>query len=509
MISRRTLLGATAATAATAGLVLAGPAVAAGRRRPSSTWDRLDNALAGDLVLPGDPGYDQARQLENAQFDTVFPQAVVYAENAADVRTAIRFAQDEGLPTAVRSGGHSYAGWSTSEGLVINLTRLNKVAVKGGTVSLQPAVQAVDVPGQLAPRGLSVPAGFCATVSPGGFVSGGGTGWQYRKYGPACDRLVGAEVVLADGRIVNVSKDCHPDLLWALRGGGGGNFGVVTEFRMAPTQVGRVGHYTLTWDWAHAQQAVAGYLQWTTEASPDLSSDGVLLLPDASPGAAPSFLVTGVDLAGIDALKQELAHLTALIGVPPATQVVQDLSYPDALMQVFGCGSLTVDACHTTGANPHASLPRQAYVKNRGRMFTRVLPADGIDRLLTAFDADRRAGQTRVVSLLGLGKNANNRSLDYGAWPHRDSLYSAIATVSLANWNPPAEEREAAQDWIDGVFDAFDPYSNGRSYLNFPDTRLTDYADAYWGPNLSRLSRVKRAYDPHDFFHYAQSVPLG
>ncbi|WP_035841430.1 FAD-binding oxidoreductase [Kitasatospora azatica] len=506
MITRRTLLGTGAGVAASAGLLLAGPA-AATNRRPGRNWDQLATALTGDLVRPGEAGYDQARKLENAQFDTVFPQAVVYAETPQDVRTAMRFAQDQGLHTAVRSGGHSYAGWSTTEGLVINLTRLNKVTVGRDTVSLGPGVQAVDVVPQLAPHGLTVPAGFCPTVSPGGFVTGGGTGWQYRKYGPACDRLVSAQVVLADGRIVNATEQRHADLLWALRGGGGGNFGVVTEFRMAPTRIARVAHYTLTFAWQDAARAVAGYLDWTTQASADLASDGVLLLPDASPGAVPLVIVTGVHLGGVATLERDLALLGSLTGVAPATRVVQDLGYEQAMMQVFGCGDKTVDSCHTVGNNAHAALPRQAYVKNRGRMFTRVLPSTGVDRLLAAFDADRRAGQTRIVSLLGLGKNANARSLDHGAWAHRSALYSGTLTVSLADPNPPAEERAAAQSWLDGVFHAIDPFSNGHSYVNFPDTALTDWADAYYGPNLPRLSRVKRQYDPHGFFRFAQSVP--
>ncbi|MET9439359.1 FAD-binding oxidoreductase [Streptomyces sp. NPDC006610] len=510
MIKRRTLLAAGAGlTAAGASLAAVGTAEARPKRRRYGTapWDRLRASLTGDLVLPGDADYDRARLLANAQFDDIRPQAVVYAETSQDVATAMLFAQDHSLHTAVRSGGHSYGGWSTTEGLVINLTRLNRVHAGPGQVCLGPGVQAVDVLPRLSPYGISVPAGFCATVSPGGFLTGGGTGWQYRKYGPASDRLLSARVVLADGRIVTASKDRNADLLWALRGGGGGNFGVVTEFRMAPTPITRVVHYTLTWTWDHAQRAVPGYLEWSRQASADLACGGLVRLPDARPGALPTIIVSGVHFGTVEQLEAELALLTSLVGVAPATRAVQEMTYERAMMRVFGCEDKTVDACHTTGSNPEATIPRQAWVKNRGRMFSRVLPQTGVDEFLAAFDADRRAGQSRVVSLLGLGKNANLPAVDATAWPHRDALYSATLTVSLASSTPPAEERAAAESWLNGLFDAIDGYSNGRSYVNFPDTELSDYAHAYYGPNLPRLSGVKRKYDPYGFFTFPQAVP--
>ncbi|MEW1901419.1 MULTISPECIES: FAD-binding oxidoreductase [unclassified Streptomyces] len=512
MINRRTLLAAGAGLATTAG-AFATAATAGARPRHGhahgAAWSRLSRSLTGDLVLPGDAEYDRARKLATAMFDDVRPRAVVYAETPQDVRTAMLFAQDHGLHTAVRSGGHSYGGWSTTEGLVVNLTRLDHVRPGDGTgpVSIGPGVQAVDVLPRLTPYGITVPAGFCPTVSPGGFLTGGGTGWQYRKYGPASDRLVSARVVLADGRIVTASKTSHPDLLWALRGGGGGNFGVVTDFRVAPTPITRVGHYTLTWSWSDAQRAVKGYLDWSAQASADLACGGILRLADAKPGGLPVFIVSGVHFGTPEELEAELAALASLVGTAPATRVVQELPYDRAMMRVFGCEDKTVDACHETGSNPEAALPRQNWLKNRGRMFHRIPPQSGVDELLAAFDADRRAGQTRIVSLLGLGKNANLPATDATAWVHRDSLFSATLTVSLATPVPAAEDRAAAEGWLNGLFGAVDPYSNGRSYVNFPDTNLTNYAQAYYGSNLPRLSRIKSSYDPHGFFSFPQAVP--
>ncbi|MBB1256061.1 FAD-binding oxidoreductase [Streptomyces alkaliterrae] len=511
MISRRTLLGAGAGlTAAVGGLLPSGTAGArSAAARHQAKWDTLRTSLTGDLVLPDDAAYDAVRKLPNAQFDAIRPRAVAMCETPRDVSTCVRFAQDHALETAVRSGGHNYAGWSTSEGLVINLTRLDHVVPGPGRVRLGPGVQAVDVLPALRPHGLNVPAGFCPTVCPGGFFTGGGTGWQYRKYGPASDRLLSARVVLADGRIVTASEDRHPDLFWALRGGGGGNFGVVTDFTVASTSIRRVGHYVLTWSWDQARSAVPGYLEWAARGSADLACSGTLRMADARPGAVPVFVVSGVHFGSTAELDSELRALVGLVGGQPQTRAVEELPYEQAMMRVFGCEGRSTEACHTVGDNPEAILPRTAYVKNRGRMFDRVMPQAGVDAMLTAFDAERRAGQFRMISLLGLGKNANLPATGSTAWVHRDALNSCIATVTLDDSRLGEEDRQAAEHWLDGVFRAVDPYSNGRSYVNFPDLDLPDWADAYYGSNLPGLRRVKRRYDPHGFFRFAQSIPVG
>ncbi|MFI1223568.1 MULTISPECIES: FAD-binding oxidoreductase [unclassified Streptomyces] len=508
MISRRTLLGAgVGLTAAAGGIVTASVAAARSATSADTKWDALRASLTGDVVLPADAGYEGARQLASAQFDSIYPQAVALCETPQDVSTCILFAQDHGIHSSVRSGGHNYGGWSTTEGLVISLTRMNQVVPGADEVRLGPGVQTVDVVDKLSSSGLTVPSGFCPTVCPGGFITGGGTGWQYRKYGPASDRLLSAEVVLADGRVVTASKSQNADLFWALRGGGGGNFGVITDYRVKPTSIARVGHYTLTWSWDKAQAAIAGYLEWVAQGSADLACGGVLRMPDARPGAVPVFVVSGVHLGSMEALDAELRMLSALIGSEPATRAVQDLTYEKAMMRVFGCEDKTVDACHTTGSSPEASIPRTAYIKNRGRMFSRVLPGAGVDEMLAAFDADRRAGQLRVISLLGLGKDANLPATDSTAWVHRDALYSATVTTSLNGAYLTDEDKAAAGQWLDGMFEAVDPYSNSRSYVNFPDPDLTNWADAYYGSNLPELSRVKRAYDPNGFFRFPQAIP--
>ncbi|MFE7660017.1 FAD-binding oxidoreductase [Streptomyces celluloflavus] len=516
MIKRRALLTAAAATGLAAPGLLAtgaagatGPAGAAGRVRSGGIpWEQLRAAVRGEVVLPGDAGYERAKQLASAQFDTVRPQAVVRCESARDVRGALLFTQDHDLPTAVRSGGHSFTGWSTGQGLVIDLSRMDRVRPSASTVHLGPAAQAVDVVTALAPLGLSVPGGFCPTVAPGGFVTGGGMGWHFRKYGPASDRLVAAQVVLADGRIVTASREHHRDLLWALRGGGGGNFGVVTDFEIAPTRERRVVTLDLTWPWALADRVLAHWQEWAAAAPADLAPRAGILLNDARPGAEPTVIVGGAHFGEQSELEALVAELTAAIGTPPTTRVIQERPYRDAMMRLFGCTDSSTAQCHLTGSNPEALLPRTTWVRHRSRMFGRPVPASGLAAMLGAFDAERRAGQYRWLGLLSLGKNANAPGAQDTAYVHRDAEFFAVYTVGLSSPQPEPEELSAALGWVGGGFAAMDPFSNGRTYVNYPDPDLPDWADAYYGQNLPRLSAVKRRYDPHGFFRSPHSIPL-
>jgi FAD/FMN-containing dehydrogenase len=499
MINRRSFLGAGVAAASVA---LVGTAGATS----TGEWGRLRHRLTGDLVLPSDAGYDQARRLASAQFDSIRPRAVAYCETEADVSLCLRFAQHEGLPITVRSGGHSFVGWSTGDGLVVNLSRMNSVRVGEHSVRLGPAAQAVDVVAALAPHGVTVPAGFCPTVCPGGFVTGGGMGWQFRKHGPTSDRLRSARVVLADGRTVVASENQHSDLLWALRGGGGGNFGVVTDFELEPTVERSVVHFTLNWPWDVADTVLNRWQEWAEHTGADLAPRAGLLLDDAKPGAVPKVIVTGVHFGTTAHTAAALEELVSLIGSDPTDRVVEQLSYERAMMRQFGCENSSVEQCHLTGANPEALLPRSAFVLHRSRMFADPVPAAGVDDLLAAFDADRAAGQYRWLGFLSLGKNANSVPADATAYVHRDATLFAVYTVGLARPEPEPEARAAGVSWVNGGFAAMDPHSNGRTYVNYPDEALTDWRSAYYGGNYGRLVRVKRRYDPYGLLRLPHGV---
>src|SRR5712691_7762647 len=192
-------------------------------------WTALRAALRDGLVRPDDPSYDTARVLYNTRFDGVRPQAVARCATAEDVRECGRFARTYGVQLALRSGGHSYAGWSTGAGLVVDVGRMSAIDVQSDRVTVGAGARLIDLYDAVAARGQGVPAGSCAAVGVTGLTLGGGMGVLSRAWGLTCDDLVAAQVVTADGQVRDCDEARDADLFWALRGGGGGSFGVVTS----------------------------------------------------------------------------------------------------------------------------------------------------------------------------------------------------------------------------------------------------------------------------------------
>jgi FAD/FMN-containing dehydrogenase len=510
MVSRRTLLQASAGAA---GLAAVGAplwsrstAEALLGKRPAQ-WDQLRRSFTGDVVLPGDVAYDQAKLLGNKTFDSVLPRAIAYCESPQDVRTCLRFAQDHDLRVAVRSGGHSAAGYSITTGLVVDVSRLDQIGVGPSTVTLGPGAQGVDVLSTLTTSGLTAVTGNCATVCAGGYIQGGGIGPLARKFGVASDRLVSADVVLPSGRIVRCSADREPDLFWALRGGGGGNFGVVTRYEIKPVQVARMVSFSLIWPWAQAANVIAAYLPWLERAPDDLTANLTVMNQNAAPGTRPTVLVSGGWLGGDPAsLDPRLNELVSAAGAPPVSRAADDLTYYQAMMRMFGCGTKTADECHRVGYNPEGTLGRQDFVVARGRLFEGTMSPAAINEALTAFEANPVAGQYRVMSWGGLGGQINRTARTATAYVHRSAQHYFTFTAGLSTDAPTQEQKAAAEGWSDAGFAVAERYGDGEGQVNFIDSRLPDWRRAYYGENYGRLLRAKRSYDPFGFFRFAQGI---
>ncbi|MFF1722791.1 FAD-binding oxidoreductase [Streptomyces sviceus] len=503
MISRRTLLGAGSAAAGLA-LVPAAPVAAEGSGTP---WSQLAAKFSGRLVLPTDPYYTIARQVELGQFDTVNPQAVAYCTSAADVSVCVRFAQDHGVRTAVRSGGHNYGGWSTTPGMIIDVSRLNAVTVNSASsVEIGPGAQNVNILNALAPHHLVVSEGGCPTVCAGGFLQGGGFGFLTRPTGMACDAVTSAEVVLADGRVVTTSQKQYPDLFWAIRGGGGGNFGIVTKFTVTPHSGDQMAISNLIFPYDRMADVLDGVARWLVDAPHTIGGGAYVVQPDAAPGSVPQanvFLAsrgTPTELAG------EAARLLALTGAPLQRQDAV-MTYQQLMMMIFGCATLTEAQCQRSEKTPEGTLSRPAYGLERTRMGSEPYSASGWADVMTAFDANRRAGQARYLDFHFFGGAANDVSRTATAYVHRDSLFSVNYRVLI---NDPAqvtdEAKAVANAWVDNGFATIDPLSNGETYQNWMDPSLKDWKASYYAENYARLSRIKSKYDPNRFFCFPQSI---
>ncbi len=271
----------------------AGPAGSAGQ--PSNAdWAALRNQLSTKaLSRPGNPSYPLAHQLFDPRFDNLHPSGIAFCGNPADVSACIAFVKKFKLRFRVRSGGHSYAGWSSLDGgLVIDVTRMNHFSLGNGTVTVGAGIDLIHFYEQLAAHGLAVPGGSCPTVGIAGLALGGGIGVLARQFGLTSDAIESLQLVTADGNLLTCDAKQHTDLLWASQGGGGGNFGVATSFTFRTQKLSSLVLFFLQWPWARAGRVVNAWQSWAphgaARAVVEPAPVGALRRPAArSPWAAP------------------------------------------------------------------------------------------------------------------------------------------------------------------------------------------------------------------------------
>ena len=261
---------------------------------PSSkpTYDQLAMQLSGTLARPGQSEYQPRALLYNPRFfSQTEPAAIALVESAADVAACVTFAADGGAPVRVRNGGHSYGGWSSGPGLVVNLAKLNKVTVDTAakTATIGAGALLADVYSQLGAKGVSIGGGSCATVGVTGLALGGGVGVLARTYGLTCDQLASVQVVTADGRVRTVNANTDADLFWALRGGGG-SFGAVTELTFNVRPAPKMQTFFLQWPLSSAATVLAAWQEWMPKAPRELWSTCKLLV---EPGRGSRVLIAG------------------------------------------------------------------------------------------------------------------------------------------------------------------------------------------------------------------------
>ncbi|MER6449263.1 FAD-binding oxidoreductase [Streptomyces venezuelae] len=504
-LNRRQVLGSVAAAVlATAG---------AAARTPD--YGALARGIDGRVVLPGDPDYPEARRLFQPRYDTVAPAAVAYPAHAADVAVCLDFARRSAAPVVPRGGGHSYAGWSTrSAGLVVDTGAMATVSVDGDGVRVGAGARLGDVHAALAGHGRSVPTGLCPSVGIAGLTLGGGLGLASRAYGTTADRLTGARVVTPDGIVREVSADAgrDPELFWALRGGGGGNFGVVTEFRFRTHPVGACAFAELHWPGGDSAAVLRGWQRWLAGLpDPFWSQVEFTVEVDAGAGATPAVRVVCLD--GRHELERQLTRLSDLVGGAPRDGWITVRSHEDTVRALSGCLELSPAQCRlpgtTPGRDPQGRLGRDSYAARCDFWAGGGLPDAAIGAVL---DAVRRYG-TRVprggrgvVQFDGVCGGALNRvPAGSTAFVHRDSAFLAQYLVYWPE-SAPAAEVARHQGWLDGLWRDLRPWASGRAYQNYTDPKLTGWREAYYGPNLARLQEVRRVHDPDRLFRFPQAL---
>ena len=352
---------ATAASASTARPLRRSGIAASAAGATAADWAALAADLAGTLVRPGDASYPTAKLLFDPRFDVLRPTGIAYVANPHDVSTCLAFARKFGVPFTTRSGGHGYAGWSGTNGLIIDVSNLKTVTVSGTTATVGAGTRLIDFYHGLAAKGRAVPGGVCPTVGLAGLTLGGGVGVFARAYGLTCDNLESLQLVTADGAVRTAAGDPlhHADLFWACQGGGGGNFGVATSFtfrtRPAPEPVLFSGY----WPWSQAAQVVGAWQSWAPSAPDELWSKLILLA--AVGGRAPAVQLRGAYLGSAAGAANLLDRLYTMAGAPPSSSSLSGpQSFLSAMLGEAGCSAIGYQACHLPWYSSGGTLARQA-----------------------------------------------------------------------------------------------------------------------------------------------------
>ena len=466
-------------------------------------WKALASGLTGRLSMPGSPTYPVDLQLYDPVYDSIMPDGIAYCANASDVARSLTFAREHGLPLTARSGGHSYAGYSTTTGLVIDVSLMSQVTVAGDIATIGAGARLIDVYSALAQQGVSIPAGSCPSVGVTGLALGGGIGVMGRLHGLTCDSIVGLKVVTADGRAVAANASKNPDLFWACRGGGGGNFGVVTEFRFSTFPVAPVCLISARWPWSAAAQLLPAWLAWAPMAPEPLWSN--CLLAAETGASTPSARVGGVWVGSVADAEAQLAALVKAVGPPTSASVVPH-EYETAMYIEAGCRGLTQAACHLAGKSPGGTLPRTVTVA-KSDILNSPLSSAGVDAVLAGVEERQGQQSPGTVAYDSWAGVINRVPANATAFVHRKALASAQYDATFSEGVAPSTV-QAAQGWLDSWYASLRPYVSGEAYQNYIDPSLANWQQAYYGANLARLKRVKAKWDPDNVFHFAQSIPL-
>lgn len=443
--------------------------------------------LRGELFRPGDPGYDEARKIYNAMIDRR-PALMAHCRDVADVIAAVNFAREQGLTLAIRGGGHNGPGLGTcDDGLVIDLREIRSVWVDPDQRVARVGGGATwgDVDHATHAFGLAAPSGIISTTGVGGLTLGGGHGYLTRKYGLSIDNLLEVDMVLADGSFVRASADEHPDLFWAVRGGGG-NFGIVTSFLFKLHPVHTVYAGEMFWDLNQADKVLRAYHDFITGAPEEIYGFFAFMkvppVPDF-PEELHTRTVCGIVWCCVtDADKAEQALQPFRRQAPsPIFEHVGPMPYP-AMQSAF-------DALYPPG---YQWYWKGDFIKDLGDEAIARHVGHG-SQVPTLFSTMHLYPVNGAVHKVGQEETA---------FAFRDATYSQV----IVGVSPEPTDNEAMIQWTRDYWDALHPYSAGGAYLNFMMEEGQERIRATYRGNYDRLAAIKAKYDPNNLFRVNQNI---
>ena len=441
-------------------------------------WDALGNAIAGEVSLPESAEYESWRKPAMERFSDVRPLAVVRCRTPSDVAEALALARGSGIAVTARSGGHCFAGGSSSTGIVLDVGPMHAVSVADGAITVGAGATLGPLYDALAEHGRTVAGGCGPAVGIAGLTLGGGLGILGRRYGLTSDQLLAAEVVVADGRSIRCDEHHHGDLFWALRGAGGCRFGVVTSFVLATLPEPEATTFDLRWPPATAATLVDAWQHWAPDTPVELAAS-LLLTAGPDPGRPITVKVFGAALGSEADARRALNGLIARAGIEPVAAAFEELPYREAKRHLA-----------ESGEQP-AEEPGHLYAKSE--FFRAPLGRPTIAALVEHLAADRIRGEERELDFTPWGGAYNRVPASATAFVHRGERFLLKHQVVVA----PALT-SAAREWLRRSWAL--THAGGGAYPNFPDADLGPWNRAYHGANLDQLLQVKARYDPDGTF---------
>lgn len=447
----------------------------------------LKSNVKGKVILPNSPNYDDVRKIWNAMIDRR-PAVIVQCADVRDARYAIGYARDQGLEIAIRGAGHNIAGNGICEGgMLIDFSGMKRVRVDANKrrAYVEPGATLADFDAAVQAHGLVTPVGINSTTGIAGLTLGGGFGWLTRKFGMTIDNLVSANVILANGEEVRASADENADLFWAIRGGGG-NFGVVTqfEFELHPLKP-EVLAGLMVFPGAQAKQILKKYRDFVASAPEDLCVWVVLrkapplpFLPENVHGK--DVVVLAMLYAGDGALGQKLIEPLRSFGDAVGEHVgpVPYVGWQQAFDPLLTPGARNYWKSHNLKSLGDEAI--DAIVKYAGK-----LPSPQCEIF--------------VAHIAGAANRVAPNAMAYG---HRDANF--VMNVH-SRWDDASDDKPGI-GWAREFFDASAPYASGGAYINFMTADETDRVQAAFGANYARLAKIKKQYDPDNVFHLNQNI---
>jgi FAD/FMN-containing dehydrogenase len=452
-----------------------------------STVENLRAGFEGEIVLPGDAAYDEARTIWNAMIDKR-PALIARCGATSDVVRGVNFARENRLLLAIRGGGHNIAGNALcDDGVVLDLSSMKAATVDASArrVTIEAGALLADLDAATQAHGLATPLGINSTTGVAGLTLGGGFGWLSRKHGMTIDNLVSAEVVTASGEVVRASATEHPDLFWALRGGGG-NFGVVTRFEFRLHPVGPdVLSGLIVYPLAEAKQVLQKYREFIAKAPEALSVWAVLR-------KAPPLPFLPAKIHGTEILALALIHA----GDPKEGEAL-----------VAPLRKLGTPLGEHVGVQPYVNW-QKAFdpllapgARNYWKSHNLARLEDGL--IDAVIDATRTLPSDPCEIFIGaLGGATSRPAPDAAAYTHRDARF--VINVH-GRWESAADDARCI-GWARDFFRASTPFASGGVYVNFLTADESDRIRSAYGPNYARLSQVKRKYDPKNLFRVNQNI---